>query len=162
MTEIETAWLAGILEGEGCFYFKRTPMVKLSMTDEDVVERAAKLVGKQCRKANRPTVSGKSVYLLEIHGEKAIRLMESILPYMGGRRSNKIREVLIAAASRPGVAKGSRQGSSVLDESIVSSIRAEYAADQKWGAQSRIARRHGLPRRTVAYALSGVTYKVVS
>lgn len=31
MTDIEIAWLAGILEGEGCFTLNRTPKITLSI-----------------------------------------------------------------------------------------------------------------------------------
>lgn len=59
MTEIEVAWLAGLLEGEGSFgldtralhkYKVSTappaPYIKISMVDKDVIERVAVLVNK--------------------------------------------------------------------------------------------------------------------
>ena len=33
----EIEWLAGLLEGEGCFSFDRRPVIQVQMTDEDVV-----------------------------------------------------------------------------------------------------------------------------
>jgi hypothetical protein len=57
LSDVEIAWMAGLLEGEGSFgldkrskqrYENSTsppgPYVKISMTDEDVIEKMAKLV----------------------------------------------------------------------------------------------------------------------
>lgn len=52
MTEIETAWLAGLLEGEGYFgtinswvsgRCYRYPRIGVNMTDRDVIDRVATL-----------------------------------------------------------------------------------------------------------------------
>ena len=50
MDEKELYWLAGLLEGEGSFMRgapsrPNTPMVSLSMTDEDVVARVGRMLG---------------------------------------------------------------------------------------------------------------------
>lgn len=47
-------WLAGLLEGEGCFSVRqdgqrRSPKVLINMTDKDVIERVAALVGSGIR-----------------------------------------------------------------------------------------------------------------
>lgn len=49
-SDIEIAWMAGLLEGEGCFTAEggqrarfRYPRITLGMTDRDVVERASVL-----------------------------------------------------------------------------------------------------------------------
>ena len=55
MTEIEIAWLAGLLEGEGSFGLtgyaakksKVFPTISLAMTDLDIIERAGALIGGQ-------------------------------------------------------------------------------------------------------------------
>lgn len=41
MNDVEAAWVAGILEGEGTFHLKAgaTPVVKCGMTDQDVIGR---------------------------------------------------------------------------------------------------------------------------
>jgi hypothetical protein len=49
--EFELYWLAGLLEGEGSFVKgppsrPNCPIVQLAMTDGDVVERAARLLGR--------------------------------------------------------------------------------------------------------------------
>lgn len=52
MNEVECAWVAGLLEGEGSFVFvgrrdrSRTfPQINCSMTDEDVIRKLHRFVG---------------------------------------------------------------------------------------------------------------------
>ena len=60
VNEINIAWLAGLLEGEGSFqldnrsakrYQKSTvllsPILKISMTDKDVIKKVANMLGKK-------------------------------------------------------------------------------------------------------------------
>jgi hypothetical protein len=110
MTEIEIAWLAGLLEGEGCFFgahngkrsrgINNSCKVYLSMTDLDVVKKAGGLIGVEVRsyQPNRP--NSKMAHRLQIHGDKAVSLMQAILPFMGERRSKKIQELLERAKNR--------------------------------------------------------------
>lgn len=104
----ETAWLAGLLEGEGYFGAsrvgnskKRYPRICLAMTDEDVVERAALMIGVICRKVLSPshaakveTGEKKQMFRLEVSGYKARDLMRLVAKHMGERRAQKIKESL--------------------------------------------------------------------
>lgn len=99
MSRDDLHWLAGLLEGEGCFVYFRTPYqqdrpgIQLKMTDEDVVERAAKLLNApSVRPQDRP--DRKRTFVCAITGEPAAEMMRQLLPLMGERRSAKIREVL--------------------------------------------------------------------
>lgn len=107
MTEIEIAWLAGLLEGEGSFgsYSKTTKVdlrVQLAMGDRDVVEKAAAIVGgapiytydRKGQKGFRD--HHKPQHKFQLRGYKAVRVMEAILPFMGERRSAKITALLKA------------------------------------------------------------------
>lgn len=97
---MDTAWLAGLLEGEGCFILaqKRYPQIALKMTDEDVVTRAAELapgstpVRRHARTGN--DVRHKAVYCVEWNGRTATNLMWRVLPFMGVRRSERILTVI--------------------------------------------------------------------
>ena len=96
MTETEAAWLAGLLEGEGCFTLATPTCIRVyvKMTDKDVVERAAALM--ECRSV-RPvkTKDGWSdAWETAISGKRARPIMERVLPYMGHRRSARIKELL--------------------------------------------------------------------
>lgn len=106
MADNEMAWLAGLLEGEGCFSNRSdrycSPLVQLMMTDKDVVVRAAKAMGAhkvvQCR---TPTKAGKVIYRANVYGSTALEVMRNVMPFMGERRFQKISEILWADASRP-------------------------------------------------------------
>lgn len=98
MTEAETAWVAGVLEGEGCFDHNRTaryPRIRLEMTDADVVERVRSLVGGSLRRPrNRHPSRWKDSLLLTVNGDAALRLMVAVRPWMGSRRGEKIDSLL--------------------------------------------------------------------
>jgi hypothetical protein len=101
----ESAWLAGLLEGEGCFiaYKEKNKTcrtrfeVKLKMCDKDVIEKAQEIV---------PTRTGRIIiskskkknwsdaYAAKWNGKEAEILARRVLPYMGKRRSEKIKEIL--------------------------------------------------------------------
>ena len=87
LSEIEIAWLAGLLEGEGNFGLdarsaKRykvstappSPFLRISMTDQDIIERVSKLVNKSCFSPTRLTAKGKRVYICHI-GDRATLAM---------------------------------------------------------------------------------------
>jgi hypothetical protein len=102
------AWLAGLLEGEGCFsshcYYNRSsryvvPSIQLAMTDRDIVKRAGALIG-----GNQKSVRSylqkpdarlrgnkyKRKYVWRVNGQRAVHVMKLLLPYMGRRRSRRI------------------------------------------------------------------------
>lgn len=93
----DVAWLAGLLEGEGCFEtHKNSPGLRLNMTDEDVVARAAGILGVPRPARSYLRDNRKPLWALSVHGAHAIEWMKVILPYMGGRRTAKIEEVIAA------------------------------------------------------------------
>lgn len=89
-------WLAGLLEGEGCFYWHgHAGCVQLTMTDLDVVEHAALAFPGASAVSVRPATSTeKAAFTVVWCGRKAADLMWAVLPYMGGRRSERILTLL--------------------------------------------------------------------
>ena len=98
-------WLAGLLEGEGCFTTNtpgrtgtRTPLIGLGMTDGDVITDVQTMLtslgGREVRRMTRQLPSGKTVYTLNLTGLPAVKVMCAILPYMGERRGAKIRAII--------------------------------------------------------------------
>lgn len=99
-------WLAGLLEGEGCFSEMisgssgkyTTPLISLVMTDKDVVESAnvlfQQLSGRSIRVNERTLASGKVAYSLFLTGLPAAKVMQAIYPLMGHRRAEKIKLIL--------------------------------------------------------------------
>lgn len=98
----DLAWLAGLLEGEGCFSLakghgpRHKITIQLSMTDEDVVRHAAEIagVGASVKCYQR---GGKDVFVWIVGKQNdAAALMMTLCPLMGERRQAKIRECLKA------------------------------------------------------------------
>lgn len=100
ITVKEIAWVAGLLEGEGCFVNKGTPKIAIQMTDLDVMEAYGKLVGKGLNPkphGNRRRKNGgelKPCWVCLLTGRDAAQWMMTIYPLMGERRQEKIRECL--------------------------------------------------------------------
>lgn len=96
-------WLAGLLEGEGTFdlHKGRYARIRISMTDRDVLGRAAHLMGGRVRMTlHAPGL--KPMFHTEVTGTRAEGIMRELLPYMGARRSAKIGEILGHLAWRRG------------------------------------------------------------
>ena len=105
-------WLAGLLEGEGSFEWRSDqrpgrirygwPVVALASTDEDIVRRAATLMGaKSITRYKGNNLGKKPIHKAIVYGMNAADVMQAILPYMGVRRSEKIKEHLKKWAERP-------------------------------------------------------------
>lgn len=89
MSETDVAWLAGWLEGEGYFGVapSGSPIIQVSCTDKDIVEKASKLMGSNGVKfQSRRKPHWKDVYKTHLHGQSAVNIMKLIRPYMGERR----------------------------------------------------------------------------
>jgi LAGLIDADG-like domain len=99
MEDLVLGWIAGLLEGEGCFHLERGryPRISLQMADEDVVRRLAELTGMGgVRGPYYP--SGRDhkpiwrwLVCDRTHVETLLRLIQ---PLMGTRRQAKIEQCL--------------------------------------------------------------------
>jgi hypothetical protein len=99
MTAAETAWVAGIIEGEGYFTTKGSGglAVRVSMTDRDIIERLKALTGVGTLYVPRNPRPGewKQAYTWAVQDRQdAKALLEAILPWLGLRRTAKVEEVL--------------------------------------------------------------------
>ena len=96
----EIVWVAGLLEGEGHFAPSRgCPRIKLVMTDRDIVERAACVLGatasiKQYKPTSPSGGETKLAYRLTIDGRRAAAWMMMLWPFLGVRRRERITAVL--------------------------------------------------------------------
>ena len=164
MTDIEIAWLAGLLEGEGCFHFSRTGMIQVSMTDKDVIERAAVLMGVQWRPIKRCIPGNKPVFIVRVTGPRALNIMTTILPFMGMRRTAKIHEVFAKCAVRPGQAYGERQGQSKLTDAQAEEIVKAFVKYKKGkghesgvgkpNSGTALAKKYGVSHQTIRYTVN--------
>lgn len=107
-------WLAGLLEGEGTFMpgppsAPRVPLLRVEMTDADVVAHAAGLLGRTFQPQSRRSISHETLRRADLQGTTSIRkrsfsttikgahavaLMRAIHPMMGERRRRQIQSVL--------------------------------------------------------------------
>lgn len=145
-------WLAGLLEGEGCFTtFDVTPGIVLQMTDKDIVERVSKVFGTEIRKTNPRTKNCKFTYIIRVYGGKAIGVMFSIYPFMGKRRKARIKEVINKWKSH--VNKRTK-----LNSRIVEFIRNEY----KNGLSSiELANKYNVARHVIWQITNYETWKII-
>lgn len=99
-------WFVGLLEGEGTFLKgppsgPRCAIVRLAMTDEDVVVRAATLLDRAVvpwqRRSAKPL---KCVYMTSIKGTAAVRIMAMIRPLIGERRRRQVDKAVAAPRAR--------------------------------------------------------------
>lgn len=101
----DISWLAGLLEGEGCF--RLTPSngsstdrlhvrVALKMTDKDVVERASSMFPGATKifSERKEKPHHKQNYKTEWSGNNAITLIKSVRQHLGARRRLKTKEIL--------------------------------------------------------------------
>lgn len=132
MNEVEIAWVAGLLEGEGSFSIakrgvtaagrpkpNRQVHVTCGMTDRDVVERLLRTVGVGSiflDTRSRTNPKHKDLYTWRTAKRADVEaLLRTIRPYMGLRRGAKIDEILAYFESHPPIYKrpvacGTRQG----------------------------------------------------
>lgn len=103
MTDLELAWLAGLLEGEGCFSYRKDrniPTVEVKMCDLNVINRVAMLIGRKVTPIPPARDGYQPQYRARIQGEPARELMRELLPHMGQRRTARIKELLDTAVGR--------------------------------------------------------------
>lgn len=92
-------WLAGILEGEGTFMSAppsspHSPVVRICMTDRDVVARAAALLERALVPVPARRAHYRTPYITQIKGVGAVELMRAVRLVMGPDRRRQIDNVL--------------------------------------------------------------------
>lgn len=91
-------WLAGLVEGEGCFSLtgsagNKNPTIYLAMVDNEIVLRPGKLVGYPVPRLFARKAPRKDQYVWQITGGKAIAWMQRLAPYLSQRRRARILEI---------------------------------------------------------------------
>ena len=116
MTDVELAWLAGLLEGEGAFILQHVAAtekqaarlrvkIALHMTDHDVVQRVSDTVGLG-RLIMRPRQQAhhKDTFFWQISGmAETVELMRQLRPLLGERRRAQIDRCLSEVEAMGGV-----------------------------------------------------------
>jgi len=113
------AWLAGILEGEAHFSLERDQKgfhnctiirIVLRMTDGDVVQRAADIMGSRVSRHRPASLKShyKDQFWTKVSGQKAANILRQILPFMGARRTARINGLLMAWETRSTYSDGAK------------------------------------------------------
>lgn len=89
-------WLAGLLDGEGCFQLSNgsSPQIVIQMTDEDVIKRVAELWNGNYSKIIVTNPYHSNLFVTRIYSINAIEWMIKVYPFMGSRRKLKIKEIV--------------------------------------------------------------------
>ena len=105
----DIAWLAGLIEGEGSFGFKKgCPRIEIQMTDADVVSRAASVLGVKPRAPWIRKDGYKPVWACCAFGSRAIGWMMTLLPLLGERRRARIAEIVSLWRNAPNIPKAQK------------------------------------------------------
>jgi hypothetical protein len=92
-------WLAGLLEAEGSFIegppsAPNQHRISIQTTDEDVIARAAHILGCSYHFVRRKNTHHKNFYIAILRGRRAIETMKTLQPLMGLRRQAQIEKAL--------------------------------------------------------------------
>src|SRR5206468_7112381 len=104
----EIYWLAGYLEGEGCFTVNpswhsktgkppsKSFILVVNSTDKDVIKKAAAILRHDAsiHEVNKDKYGWKTQYKVSIVGPLAIGWMMTLYSLMGDRRKARIREII--------------------------------------------------------------------
>jgi hypothetical protein len=106
ISQAEIAWLAGLLEGEGCFMSvpsqRHYPLIVITMTDQDIMQRVADMFEVRLWEVDpvkyQPLkldgTPRKTQWKATIGGVRAAKWMRVVYPWMGERRRARIDEVI--------------------------------------------------------------------
>jgi hypothetical protein len=107
MNDIDVAWAAGFLEGEGCFgwygggtrrrakpHLTRTAnaVINASQNEREPLDRLVSIFGAGRINPKRNKV--RTAWEWRCQGHAAIPVMKAVLPHMSARRAERIREVI--------------------------------------------------------------------
>jgi hypothetical protein len=99
VSELDLHWLAGLLEGEGSFVpgppsAPRMPAISMQTVDEDVVARAAALLGRKFTRIRPRQAHWQVSFMLRATGGRAVAWMKILHPLLGRRRQAQVDRAL--------------------------------------------------------------------
>jgi hypothetical protein len=143
---VDIAWLTGLLEGEGSFLMsERSIAITVSMTDRDVIDRAATLLGGRVykRSESRAPRPRKPAWRAQVKGPRATGWMMTAYSFLGARRREQVRHAIAAWRAMRFV-----RTSALVERGIAAAFRA--------GVRNKclLARQFGVSRPTVYAVLA--------
>lgn len=89
----DIAWVAGLLEGEGCFSSnKGQPCIQINMVDLDTIEKIRGIINPNIKICIIEKPNKQVQYKITVGGSLAIQWMMTIYSLMSKRRQMKIKE----------------------------------------------------------------------
>lgn len=105
VSDVELAWLSGIVEGEGSYCFSKKSgnfSIQVQMCDEDIIKKVTGLFDTKLRKSYLPKGDKrKLVYPFCIGSVRAVLWTIKLYPFMGVRRRARILENIKGWMERP-------------------------------------------------------------
>jgi Mor family transcriptional regulator len=149
ISQIQWMWLAGLLEAEGSFMAgppsaPNCPVVKVEMTDEDVIAYFSKLVGRKYHTPTRRQPHHKQSYVCMVRGKNAIFMMKTFLPVMGVRRQKDIRKAIKSYDPTGGVRLSEETKCRIREDRIKGYIYRELQKKYNRGFESIYKVVHGV------------------
>jgi len=149
ITKKDLLWLSGLIEGDGCFFSqKNRPVVSLSLTDKDVLTRAAQIFQTSIYHYSPKELNHKDQYEFQIKSEKAISIMNALYPYMGERRKKTIDVVKQKWDLHCELTFAANKKASNID---VEKLKEEY----KTSSSRKLGAKYGLSFSTIQRLLRG-------
>lgn len=120
MTEIEKAWLAGFIDGEGCIslakinlkqeYGAWIPTLYITNTNLPVLKYIQKLIGEKgfLNKGYKSTPRAKLCYRIVYQSHSVRRILTTLLPFL--RIKHKVAEVILNFPKRRSISLGYGKG----------------------------------------------------
>jgi hypothetical protein len=175
LSSLQIAWLAGLLEGEGCFSKggpsggtrrpdgrQRQITVTLAMTDCDVVQRVADMLGTRVGLKSIPADGRQKQYMCRIYSSRAAAWMMTLYSFLGERRRARVRELLAYWRTQP-IANANKQHCP-LGHAFIRSLRrrgvwrricrvCERQAYQRYANKKRAIRESLIPAQTALWPI---------
>lgn len=85
LSNTDLAYIAGFLDGEGCFTFTSSITVKAAITHLPTLEWLQSVFGGSLREHNSPTHK-KQAWVWVVHAQAAAEVLEQVLPYLREKR----------------------------------------------------------------------------
>lgn len=155
ISDTDLHWLAGIIEGEGCFTLSGNkycqPTIKIGMTDHDIMLKVHKLLscGTICeRKSNN---GYKTQWIVRVYSKDAVEWMNILYPLMGSRRKLAIEEVLSKTRWKSPRNK--------INNEIADNIRLLLSTTKL--SQREIGDKYGITAQQVSNISRGLQWKVL-
>ncbi len=91
LSEVEAAWLAGLIEGEGWIATPDKPLaLSVTMTDPDVIEAVRRMTGVgTVRRKSPQRAHYQPSYAWQVHGRAVVDLLRQLRPWFHQRRGER-------------------------------------------------------------------------